>query len=401
MIKATIVILFMIVMGWSAFHEKFHSRETPINTIKPYIQISAKDKMIPLSQDIKSLITNQAPEIQHDLVQKIDNVFTCLSHSAIPYQKKLTVIDYSLPSNQKRLWVFDLEQQQLLYHTYVSHGLHSGQKYTVFFSNQQNSRASSIGVYKTLKSYLGREGSSLRLKGLERGFNDNAEARSIVMHGAFYTEPEFIQKYGRAGRSWGCPALPESQSKAIIDTIKEDNIMIIYYPSDAWFKKSPFLTCNNFTAVPDMNIIIKDPTLPKNYHTIHDEVLFVSGGKHFGGELPPILAVRADYYRQKIQAEVPLERMLRRRIAHEEYVALSKNELYQLAQNSTPEDLNQLQLIIATLKSNHGYMQTVMQPIPLSKIIQIKTQNGIQLLLENQQNLKLEPNAKFVRWLGL
>jgi hypothetical protein len=339
--------------------------------------------------------------MQADLVQKISHVFNCMSQQHIEHQKNLTVIDYSLPSNQKRLWVFDLNKHQLLYHTYVSHGLHSGENYTVFFSNQQNSRASSLGVYKTLKNYLGREGTSLRLKGLERGFNDNAEARSIVMHGAFYTEEEFIKKYGRAGRSWGCPALPASQTKAIIDSIKDDNIMIIYYPSEPWFKKSQYLSCNNYSAVPSQNIILKDPILPKNYHTIHDEVLFLSNGKHYGGELPPILAVKADYYRQRIQTNIPLERMLRRQIDKEEYIALSKSEFNQLAMNYTQEDLNQLFLIIATLKTNHGYIQTVMQPINLGKIIKLDTQNNIQLILSNQQTLKLEPNAKFVRWLGL
>ena len=100
------------------------------------------------------------------------------------------------------------KEKKLLFHTYVSHGITSGTLLTNYFSNKYNSKASSIGVYKTEKAYYGREGLSLRLDGLDRSFNDNASNRSVVMHGGWYVDEHFIKKYGRPGRSWGCPALP-------------------------------------------------------------------------------------------------------------------------------------------------------------------------------------------------
>jgi len=364
--------------------------------------ISYKDKIIEPKSNLSKFLIKEAPMMHADVVDKVEKVMNCVDINQIPHQNILTIIDYSLPSSQKRLWVFDLTQQRLLYHTYVSHGLNSGEKFTTYFSNLNNSRASSLGIYQTLQNYLGREGSSLRLKGLEPGVNDNAEGRAIVMHGAFYTEENFIKKYGRAGRSWGCPALPASQTREIVNAIKNGNILIVYYPSEKWLSKSKYLSCNQYNPIPVSQINLTDPILPKDINTsTREEVLFLNGlSRHYGAETPPILAMPADYYLQRINNKAPLNRMLRRQISHQEYIALSTRELNKLAISYTQLDLENLYFIIPTLTSNHGYVQTVMKPIHLGKVKEIHA-NPYYLKLNNDQHIGLSPNSKFIRWLGL
>ena len=125
----------------------------------------------------------------------------------IVHQPYLAIIDMVLPSSAKRLWVFDLHTRQLMLHDLVAHGKGSGVVYATHFSNEVNSDATSIGVYRTGKAYVGNDGLSLRLYGLEPGFNDNAYQRDIVIHGAAYVSEVFVKQYHRTGRSWGCPAV--------------------------------------------------------------------------------------------------------------------------------------------------------------------------------------------------
>ncbi|MEE3876581.1 murein L,D-transpeptidase catalytic domain family protein [Vibrio sp. YYF0003] len=137
----------------------------------------------------------------------------------------LTIIDYSKPSTDKRFYVVDLNKKQLIYNTYVSHGVNSGKKTATKFSNIVNSRKTSLGTFITDTTYYGSNGYSLRLDGLTSGLNDKARERYIVVHGAKYANPSFIKKNGYLGRSWGCPALPENLSREIIDTIKGGSVI--------------------------------------------------------------------------------------------------------------------------------------------------------------------------------
>ena len=137
----------------------------------------------------------------------------------------LTIIDYSKPSTDKRFYVVDLNKKQLIYNTYVSHGVNSGKKTATKFSNIVNSRKTSLGTFLTDTTYYGSNGYSLRLDGLTSGLNDKARERYIVVHGAKYANPSFIKKNGYLGRSWGCPALPENLSREIIDTIKGGSVI--------------------------------------------------------------------------------------------------------------------------------------------------------------------------------
>jgi len=153
----------------------------------------------------------------------------------------ITIIDFSMPSNQERLWVLDLVEVKVLYHCLVSHGRNSGEIMAENFSNKPGSYASSPGFYTTGETYFGKHGFSLRLNGIENGINDKARERAIVIHGADYVSPEFIEKNGRLGRSLGCPAVPEELSKEIIETIKDGTCLFVYAPTESYLSTSPVI----------------------------------------------------------------------------------------------------------------------------------------------------------------
>jgi len=160
----------------------------------------------------------------------------------LDHQQILTVIDYSKPSYEKRLWVFDLKKSHpLLYHTYVSHGKNSGDVWATSFSNKVHSLQSSLGVFTTGESYMGNLGYALRLNGLEPGINDNAYRRATVIHGAPYVNDEAVKRYGRIGRSWGCPAVSRELVRPLINTIKNNTVLVAYYPDRHWMSHSRYL----------------------------------------------------------------------------------------------------------------------------------------------------------------
>lgn len=153
----------------------------------------------------------------------------------------LTIVDYSLPSSEKRMWVLNLNDLQLIHYSLVTHGSGSGLLYARHFSNTPDSYESSLGLYLTKKAYDGQVGHALRLQGLEAGFNDNAEPRGIVVHAAEYADENFIDQYGRLGRSEGCFALPVSSSKSIIESIEGGTLLFAYYPDQHWLHQSHYL----------------------------------------------------------------------------------------------------------------------------------------------------------------
>jgi hypothetical protein len=153
----------------------------------------------------------------------------------------LTLIDFNLPSSEKRLYVLDMEKKEVLFVSYVSHGKNSGEKYATSFSNRNGSHQSSLGFYRTASTYNGGNGYSLQLDGLEEGINDNARARAIVIHGANYCSEQVIRSSGRLGRSFGCPALPRELTKPIINTIKGGSLLFIYANQPDYLKKSEVL----------------------------------------------------------------------------------------------------------------------------------------------------------------
>jgi hypothetical protein len=150
----------------------------------------------------------------------------------------ISIIDFSMPSTEKRFYLIDLQNKRLMYQTYTSHGVNNGENEALAFSNLENSRQSSLGFYLTAETYEGKHGRSLKLDGLEYGFNNNARRRYIVIHSADYVSEDFIRENGRLGRSWGCPALPPDLTQEIIDEIKEGSLLFIYGKDPEYLKKS-------------------------------------------------------------------------------------------------------------------------------------------------------------------
>jgi hypothetical protein len=157
--------------------------------------------------------------------------FYQLKEKGLVSKNILTIIDFSLSSNSKRLWIIDMSTNTVLYNSLVAHGRNTGEEYAKEFSNASSSNKSSLGFYATGEVYQGKHGLSLRLDGLEKGINDNARSRAVVVHGADYVAESFIKTHGRLGRSQGCPALPVGITKEVINVIKDKSCLFIYHPS--------------------------------------------------------------------------------------------------------------------------------------------------------------------------
>jgi hypothetical protein len=153
----------------------------------------------------------------------------------------LSIIDYGLPSTEKRLWVLDVENGDVLFHELVAHGRRTGENEAQAFSNRLGSRQSSLGVFRTGAAYLGEHGVSLRLEGLEPGINDRAAERAIVLHGAQYVSEEFVLRHGRIGRSFGCPAVRTAIADSLIHAIRDGTLLFACHPESAFAARSAYL----------------------------------------------------------------------------------------------------------------------------------------------------------------
>jgi hypothetical protein len=363
--------------------------------------------------EIQEMLHREAGTLNEPVINKVITTLKCAAAHDVERNNILTIIDYSLPSNEKRLWVFDLAKKKLLFYTYVSHGIRSGALLTNYFSNKNDSKASSIGVYKTQKAYYGREGLSLRLDGLDKSFNDNASNRAVVMHGGWYMDENFIKRYGRPGRSWGCPALPLGLYQPIINTIKDQSLMVIYYPSDEWFGKSKFLTCDAVTASNATNMQMVQPNQPPNDVDMRDPVLFVDSNRNDKREEEePILVMSADNYERVFHTQAPLGRMLRRQINNAEYIALSSAEFNKLVVQNDKESLNSIDFVIPVIIMVRGYYETQMKILKMGKINDVRlnsntSKNNNELIKSYTLSTEVKPviylkaTNRFIRWLGL
>ncbi|MGN6153880.1 MAG: murein L,D-transpeptidase catalytic domain family protein [Lysobacteraceae bacterium] len=185
-----------------------------------------------------------APEADPQVLALALESAECASASGtIPAPRRLAVIDYSRPSTERRLWVFDLSVPRILYNEYVAHGRASGENLPTAFSNLDSSHQSSLGLFSTAEAYTGHNGVSMRMDGLEPGFNDHARDRAIVMHGAAYVDPGMAQRQGRLGRSYGCPAVRPAVAEGMIDALKDGQVVFAYYPDQQWLTQSKFFRC--------------------------------------------------------------------------------------------------------------------------------------------------------------
>lgn len=189
-------------------------------------------------------LAQAAPEADPAVLALAATALTCATAAAAePAPQRLAVIDYARASTRVRLWVFDLATRRLLHAERVAHGRGSGEDLPTRFSNDPGSHSSSLGLFRTAETYVGHNGYSLRMDGLEAGINDRARERAIVMHGADYVSAASVRALGRLGRSWGCPALAREVARGVIDDLKDGQYLFVYYPDAAWLKGSHFLGC--------------------------------------------------------------------------------------------------------------------------------------------------------------
>lgn len=195
-----------------------------------------------LDQQTK-VIDAQATNLDARVLRLSLKAYSKIRHEGYDDKQLLTIIDYSKPSTERRMWVIDLKTDKVLFNTWVAHGRNSGSVKATSFSNEPGSLKSSFGVFLTDdQPYNGDNGYSLRLLGQESGINSNAYKRAIVIHGAWYATSTVAKQYGQLGRSWGCPAVDERLAKPLIDAIKDNTLVFAYYPDQKWLWSSPFLS---------------------------------------------------------------------------------------------------------------------------------------------------------------
>lgn len=167
-----------------------------------------------------------------------------VASGTVAQPRRLAVIDYSRPSTSPRMWVFELGEPRLLHAEHVAHGKHTGENMARAFSNVEGSFQSSLGLFSAAETYVGENGLSLRMDGLEPGVNDRARERLLVIHGADYVDPVQAQRQGRLGRSYGCPALRRAVAHEVIDSLRDGQLVFAYYPDMKWLDGSRFLKCD-------------------------------------------------------------------------------------------------------------------------------------------------------------
>ena len=194
--------------------------------------------------DLAMRLADAAPAASREVLRLAARAMSCaLRDPAFGVDpRRLGVIDYSRPSTEPRLWVFDLAARKLLFEEWVAHGRNSGGNLTTSFSNRDGSFMTSLGGFTAQETYMGGNGYSLRLRGLEPGFNDRARERAIVIHGAPYVNPAAAKLQGRLGRSLGCPAVRPQVARQLIDTIRDGTFVFAYYPDRDWLQRSQLLS---------------------------------------------------------------------------------------------------------------------------------------------------------------
>jgi len=210
--------------------------------VKPAIATSLSNRLDENSEISRDIYTQIAEEsLSFEAFHLAYQGWIDLKDSLDLKQNIITVVDFSQPSTKKRFYLIDMESKSIIFQDYVAHGKNTGNLWAKNFSNIPNSNQSSLGFYKTAETYYGKHGLSLRLEGLETGINNLARKRAIVIHSADYAEEKFIERYGRLGRSFGCPALPARNYQKIVDKIKEGSLLFIYSPQEEYLKNSTVL----------------------------------------------------------------------------------------------------------------------------------------------------------------
>jgi hypothetical protein len=237
----TVVGVLIFSFAFSSTSEIDNSKDLKINT------------EIPVKTEVKSSFEATAAGLYNEFVvnnssmpglsvfEKAISGYMKLEESGKVANPLLTVIDFNLSSTKKRMWILNMDTKEVLFNTFVAHGKNTGVEFAKNFSNKENSHQSSLGFYVTGETYYGKNGLSLFIDGMEKGFNSNARKRYVVIHGADYAEPEFIQRIGRLGRSYGCPAVPNKIAKELINKIKGKSVVYIHKNDENYIEKSTYL----------------------------------------------------------------------------------------------------------------------------------------------------------------
>lgn len=197
----------------------------------------------PAYQPLLDSLSRAAPGLNKEALRHAVAAMQCAVNNGAQPAQRLAVIDYSLPSTARRLWIFDLKRQRVLLRDFVAHGRQSGENLATRFSNSEGSHQSSLGLFRTAESYQGKHGYSLRMDGLEPGINDRARERAIVIHSASYVDPRLVRSQGRIGRSLGCPAVRPQVARQVVDKLKNGQFMFAWYPDQQWLQSSAYLNC--------------------------------------------------------------------------------------------------------------------------------------------------------------
>lgn len=217
------------------------SADTPVESPSSTAASSSKEEYIKAIYE--SFDFAKAGNLKYEVFEKAMTGYLNLRAAGKLNNKRpiLTIVDFTKSSSQYRMWILDLEKKKVLINHYVAHGQGTGDEFARAFSNQNESHQSSLGFYVTGDTYVGQHGNSLRLHGMDAGFNNAAYDRAIVVHGAAYVCKEFVQSQGRIGRSWGCPAVSNQLAPQIIDAIRGGTAMFLYYPQKQYLASSVWL----------------------------------------------------------------------------------------------------------------------------------------------------------------
>ncbi|WP_300437319.1 murein L,D-transpeptidase catalytic domain family protein [Christiangramia sp.] len=215
-----------------------NSEIVPKSTSEIRIKKSLEEKIADL---YNTFSTKNSTMPNLSVFEKAISGYTKLEEAGKVSNPLLTVIDFNLSSKMKRMWILNMDTKEVVFNTYVAHGKNTGLEFAKNFSNKVNSHQSSLGFYVTGETYFGKNGLSLFIDGMEKGFNSKARERYVVIHGADYAEPEFIKRYGRLGRSYGCPAVPNKIAKELIHKIKGKSVVYIHKSDENYMERSSFL----------------------------------------------------------------------------------------------------------------------------------------------------------------
>ncbi|WP_026914378.1 murein L,D-transpeptidase catalytic domain family protein [Christiangramia portivictoriae] len=236
----------MTVIGALIFSFAFSNAPEIDNTtevdVKPAlveeVELTDKERTVALYESF-SMKNNTMPQLS--VFEKAIKGYQKLDEAGKISNSLLTIVDFDLSSTKKRMWILNMDTEEVEYNTYVAHGKNTGAEFANKFSNTVNSLQSSLGFYVTGETYFGKNGLSLFIDGMEKNFNSNARKRYVVIHGADYAEPEFIDRLGRLGRSYGCPAVPNTIAKDLIHKIKGKSVVFIHRSNQNYLQSSSFL----------------------------------------------------------------------------------------------------------------------------------------------------------------